>query len=357
MKKITSLERVKMMIAHETADRVPRDYLANPEIDKRVKAHFGLALNDTEGLMTRLGVDFREIRLPYTGPKLHEDIPGKHIDIWGIRTRWVEHGTGGYWDYCDFPLKEADLEMVEAWPMPNPDDFDYDGIAAQCEKWSDLFKWYGNPGLGDVINTTGMIRSMDQVLMDMILDEPVFIRLVERRIDVQLAVTERALEKANGKIDGIWLGEDLGTQIGPMISLDLYRKHLQPYHQKFVDLAKAYNLPVMIHSCGSSSWAFNDFIEMGIEVVDTLQPEAKDMAPAYLKETYGDKLAFHGSISTAGPVASGTVAETIADARQILEIMMPGGGYAFSPTHMLQDNSPTENVIALYETVEKYGNY
>ncbi|MCK4982908.1 MAG: hypothetical protein KAS17_08295, partial [Victivallaceae bacterium] len=77
----------------------------------------------------------------------------------------------------------------------------------------------------------------------------------------------------------------------------------------------------------------------------------------YLKDTYGDKLAFHGSISTAGPVAYGSVQDTINIARETLEIMMPGGGYAFAPTHALQDNSPTENVVAMYEAAAKYGKY
>ena len=80
-----------------------------------------------------------------------------------------------------------------------------------------------------------------------------------------------------------------------------------------------FDLPVAIHSCGSSSWAFDDFIEMGIDVVDTLQPEARDMAPATLKARFGDRLAFHGCISTAGPVAKGSVEETVDDVRQILE--------------------------------------
>ena len=96
---------------------------------------------------------------------------------------------------------------------------------------------------------------------------------------------------------------------------------------------------------------------MGIAVVDTLQPEAKDMAPAYLKRRYGDRLAFHGCISTAGPVATGTVEETVAVCRETLEVMMPGGGYAFAPTHQLQDNSPTENVVAMYETARTCGRY
>ena len=97
------------------------------------------------------------------------------------------------------------------------------------------------------------------------------------------------------------------------------------------------------------------FIEMGINAVDTLQPEAKDMSPKYLKRKFGGRLAFHGCISTAGPVAFGTVDDVINDVKTTLDIMMPGGGYCFAPTHALQDNSPVENVIAMYETVNKYG--
>jgi uroporphyrinogen decarboxylase len=167
----------------------------------------------------------------------------------------------------------------------------------------------------------------------------------------------RSLEAAAGAIDVVWMGEDLGTQIAPLISLDMYRRILRPRHQKFVDLATDFGLPVMIHTCGSSSWAYDDFIEMGIRVVDTLQPEAKNMAPAFLKQRFGTRLAFHGCVSTAGPVASGTVSDVIRSVRDTLEVMMPGGGYALAPTHQLQDNSPTENVVAMYEAARKYGKY
>ena len=113
----------------------------------------------------------------------------------------------------------------------------------------------------------------------------------------------------------------------------------------------------MIHCCGSSSWAFDDFIDMGIDVVDTLQPEAKNMAPSYLKQRHGDRLCFHGAISTAGPVAVGSVDEVREEVRETLRVMMPGGGYALAPTHQLQDNSPTENVAAVYETASEAGRY
>jgi uroporphyrinogen-III decarboxylase len=81
------------------------------------------------------------------------------------------------------------------------------------------------------------------------------------------------------------------------------------------------------------------------------------MATAYLKERYGARLAFHGCISTAGSVVTGTPGDVARDIQQTLDVMMPGGGYAFSPTHMLQDNSPTENVVTMYETVHRSGRY
>jgi uroporphyrinogen decarboxylase len=354
---MTSKERVLTTFARQVPDRVPIDYSCNPDIDRRLKQHFGLGEKDDEALRQALGVDFRFLWLPYTGPKLHPDLPGRSVDNWGIRRQWIEHESGGYWDYCDWPLQNATLEEIERWPMPNPDHFDYAHVARLAAQHRNYCRVAGGAGTGDIINSTGMLRTMEQVLVDLVTDDPAGLRLIDRKIDIQLEITRRTLEAARGQVDVLALGEDLGTQRGPTLSLDLFRKHLRPRHQKFVDLAKSFNIPVMIHCCGSSSWAFDDFIEMGIGVVDTLQPEAKDMAPAYLKKRYGDRLAFHGMISTAGPVAYGTVADVVRNCRETLEIMMPGGGYAFAPTHQLQDNSPTENVVAMYETAQKYGKY
>jgi len=241
--------------------------------------------------------------------------------------------------------------------MPSPDDFDYARIPLQCAAKRDYALLVGNPGAGDMINSAGMIRTMEQVLVDLMTDDPACLRYMDRKNTIQLEIINRVLEVADGAIDYVWLGEDLGTQRGPMVSLDLFRRHIRPRHQKFVDLAKHFGIPVMMHSCGSSSWAYDDFAEMGISIVDTLQPEAKDMSPAFLKEHYGTRLSFHGCISTAGVVAHGAAADVVAVARETLEVMMPGGGYAFSPTHMLQDNTPTENAVALYKTAREFGRY
>lgn len=355
---MTSKERVLAAFARQEPDRVPINYDANPGIDARLKEHFGLKREDGEGLRGALGVDFRGVWTPYTGPRLHKEISGRKVDAcWGWVTRRVEHGSGGYWDYCDFPLITADEETVARWPMPSPDDHDYSGIAEMCGKNREYAVHVGNPGLACIMNTAGFLRGMEQVFVDLVTDDAAGLLLVDRMLAIQLEVTRRTLEAAKGGVDFIWIGEDLGTQNGPLISMETFRKHIKPRHKPFFDLAKSFDLPVMIHTCGSSSWAYDEYIEMGLAAADTLQPEARDMSPEYLKKRYGDRLAFHGCISTAGPVAFGSVGDVARYCRRTLDIMMPGGGYCFAPTHALQDNSPTENVVAMYDTVHKYGRY
>jgi len=352
---LTPRRRVLAALNRQEADRVPLNYASNPEVDRRLAAHFGLAADDREGLLRALGVDIRGIEAPYVGPTLHRDDGDVRADNWGIRRRWIDHGTGGYWDYCDWPLTHAGVDEIDAWPMPDPDDFDYDAIPQACRRHRDFCIAAGGAGTGDIINHTGMLRTMAQTLMDLLTDDPACLRLIDRRLEIQLEVTRRTLEAAAGRVDVLWIGEDLGTQIGPMISPELFRRHIRPRHQRFVDLARRHDALVMIHSCGSSSWAFDDFVEMGIAAVDTLQPEARDMAPAYLKRRWGGRLAFHGCISTAGPLAGGSVDDVVANVRETLAVMGPGGGYVLAPTHQIQSNTPTPNVVAMYGAARAYG--
>jgi uroporphyrinogen decarboxylase len=355
---MTAKERVLGTFANREADRVPINYFANADIDRRLKSHFSLSPTDDEGLRQALGVDFRGTGAWYKGPRLHPEITGLQVNPeWGIRTRWIEHGSGGYWDFCDFPLQNATADTIINWPMPSPDDYDYGHVEAACQKDQEYAVYLGGPGLPDIINGTGFLFGMEETLVRLATDDEAMATFLERRLAIQLEVTRRTLAAAKGGIDFMWMGEDLGTQIAPIMSLEMFRRVIRPRQQQFVDLAKTYDLPVMIHTCGCSSWAYEDFIEMGINVVDTLQPEATNMSPAYLKKTFGGRLAFHGCISTAGVLSFGTVDQVVEECRRTLEIMMPGGGYCFAPTHCIQDNTPTENVLAMYEAARKYGAY
>ncbi|MFO8008897.1 MAG: uroporphyrinogen decarboxylase family protein [Candidatus Brocadiia bacterium] len=355
---MSSRERVAKAFRHEEPDRVPVDYSANPGIDRRLKEHFGLDADDSEGLRHALGVDFRWVQAPYAGPRLHaaaEEEPGLHVSPdWGLHSRRIEHESGAYWEPQPH-LESLDQETAAAYPMPSPDDYDYEAVPADCERFDGHFV---STGAGfEVMNYTGRFVGHEAMYVGLAAGEPALLTFIERYVRVKYEIARRTIEAAGGGLHCLWIGEDLGTQRGPRISMRLWRERIRPIHERFVHLAKEHGLAVMIHSCGSSSWAFEDFIEMGIDAVDTLQPEAADMAPEYLKRSFGDRLAFHGCISTAGPVAHGTFQETEEYCRRTLQVMMPGGGYCFAPTHQLQDDSPTENVLAMYRTARECGVY
>ena len=356
---MTAKERVRRTFAFEKTDRVTIGYEANGAIHNALCNTLGVPTNDYETLLRKLSVDYRGIGARYTGPKLFEDIAGRHVDpLEGFVTKWIEHSTGGYWDFCDFPLTEAEDEAFDTYPMPNPDDFDYDGALASAKNYNNEFGLHiGHAGMADVINSNGRLMGMEDVLCHLITENEAALAFIQRRAKWQLGMFERLLDKCHEHLDFVWLGEDLGTQHSPMISLELYRKILKPIHKSFVDAAAAYKLPAIVHTCGSSSWVYEDFIDIGIRGVDTLQPEATNMSPEYLVKQFGGRLNFRGCISTTGDLAYGTPQSVDEVCRETLEIMMPTHGFHFAPTHMIQDNSPVENVVSMYNAVQKYGFY
>lgn len=354
---MSSRERVIRTFHYEKTDRVTIGYEANAGIDARVKQALGVST--TEDLYQALGVDYRSISAPYIGRQLFEVPEGRAVDqLEGCVMRKVEHPSGFYWDFCDFPLKDAEDEDFETFPVPNPDDFDYDAALELAKSYGGKYALHvGNAGMPDIINSNGRLMGMEDVLCHLITGNEAALDFIRRRAAFHLGMLERLLDKCKGYIDFLWMGEDLGTQIAPLISLNLYRSTLKPIHRQFARLAQAYNIPSIIHTCGSSSWAYEDFIEIGIKGVDTLQPEAANMSPEYLAGHFGGRLNFRGCISTAGPLAYGTKDEVVEVCLKTLEIMMKCRGYHFAPTHAIQDNTPTENVIAMYQAAHDFGRY
>lgn len=354
---MSSRERVIRTFHYEKTDRVTIGYDANPGIHQRLMNALGVS--DQESLFQALGVDYRGIGAPYTGPQLFQAPPDRSVnELEGSIMRKIEHASGYYWDFCDFPLQDADDAAFSRFPVPNPDHFDYEAALNYARSFDGKYALYiGNPGMPDIINSNGRIMGMEDVLCHLYTENEAAMDFIHRRAAFCLGMLERLLDKCKGYIDFMWLGEDLGTQIAPMISLDLYRKTLRPIHKQFADLADSYGIPSIMHTCGCSSWVYEDFIDIGIKGVDTLQPEAVNMSPEYLAEHFGGRLNFRGCISTAGPLAYGTPEDVRNNCRETLEIMMKCRGYHFAPTHEIQDNTPTENVLAMYQAAHDLGQY
>ena len=229
MAELSSKQRVERTFRYQETDRVPINYLCNQGIDSRLKKHFGLDANDGEGLLRALNVDFRGIGPRYIGPRLHAEVEGINVDPqWGLHTRWIEHESGGYNDYCDYPLMYADDDTIRNWPMPSPDDYDYSKIASYVGSIGDLAIFAGGAGSADIMNSAGMMFGVEEMLVRLISEDDAFLVYTDRRLGVQLECLRRTLEACpRGALSFVWLGEDLGTQIGPMIGLDLYRKVLR----------------------------------------------------------------------------------------------------------------------------------
>ncbi len=359
---MTSKERVRKTLLLEKTDRVPVDFYANPTIQMKLCKACGIR-DDQESVLQYLGVDSRQLfpdpGVIYKGRELFREIPGLAVDpVYGSYSRWIENEYGGYQDFSFFPLKDASDDMIADFPVPDPDDFDFCGIEAALRLYKDNAIYIGSPGFCDIINSTGRVMGMEDALVKIALEDEVTIEYIRKKTQFEIGYLERIFEKVKqfGEvIDLLWIGEDLGTQIAPIISMDLFRKVFRPLIKLYIDLADSYKVPVMVHTCGSSSWAYDEFIDMGVKAVDTLQPEAVNMSPEYLANRFGGRLSFHGCISTAGALSQGTAREVEAECRRTLEIMIPVRGYHFAPTHLIQDNTPVENIIAMYNAAYRFG--
>ena len=197
---MTSRERVIRTLQFEPTDRVTIGYESNPGIHARLCEALGIPAGDYEGLLRALGVDYRPIAPPYIGKPLHPVPENRMVDqLEGCIMRWVAHGSGGYWDFCDFPLQDAEDEDFDAFPIPNPDDFEYDAALNACRHYNGEFALYvGNAGVPDIINSNGRIMGMEDVLCHLMLENEAALSFIRRRADFQLKMMERTLEKMQG---------------------------------------------------------------------------------------------------------------------------------------------------------------
>jgi uroporphyrinogen decarboxylase len=341
---MTPKQRVLCSLNWQEPDRTPVQIYLTPEIEKTLRAYFG------ENFLDVLGVDLRLINPAYKG-KIREAHDGIFYDMWGSGYKWVRHSNAGtYKESIFLPLSALKtLDDVASYPWPNPDDFDYSMLAAEAEKLKDYAVCIGGPHFPDILNGVARGRGMEQVMMDIALRDEVGLAIIDKRVEICLEILKRSLEAARGKIDIVCLGEDCGNQNGRMFSAKDFDDVFRPYLQKFFDLAHAFGAKAMMHSCGDTHEIMPTYIEMGLDILDAMQPEPKGMDPEKIREMCKDKLAFCGLISTQQTLPHGTAADCRNEARHRLDIIAKGGGYIFAPAHCIQPDTPLENIIAIYE--------
>jgi uroporphyrinogen-III decarboxylase len=192
-------------------------------------------------------------------------------------------------------------------------------------------------------------RGIENFLMDMA-GSPDFAKaLLTKIIDKNMVMLENIL--AAPEIDGVLLGSDWGSQRGLLMSPNVWNDMIRPGEQREYDLIRSYGKDVWVHSCGSIEPIIPSLIEMGVNVLNPVQPEAMDIAK--LKANYGRKITFWGAVSTQDLLPNGTPEQVRTEAGAVRRMMAEGGGYVFGPSQDIQDDVPVENIRALLEVARE----
>lgn len=352
---MTSKERVKLACAHREPDRVPLQGYFTPEIWARLEGHFG-----GRDVLDALGIDLRGPRGGVSGGPATSFRAQRgcgscagvadSYDIWGVGYRRVANEFGTYDEASDLALARLKtMDDVRAYPWPDIEDYDFSGLEAACDRVADYAVCFGGAGMPDIVNGVSRGRGMEQVLIDIVTGDEVGLAIIDRRVDFYHEYCKRGLAAARGKVDLLGLGEDCGTQKGRLFSPAVFESFFAPRLRRFIDLAHEHGALAMLHSCGDTHDIMPTFIEMGLDILDAMQPEPAGMDPETIKRNFGDRLTFCGLISTQETLPHGSVEQVRAEVRHRKEVIGRGGGYILSPAHAIQPDTPLQNVLALYQ--------
>jgi uroporphyrinogen decarboxylase len=349
--------RVLTTLRRQIPDKVPRLVAFTPPVLEEFHCRTGSAeLADYFDFEVRhVGIGPTEKEVDFS-PFLGCLPPNAWVNEWGIG-----HVPGSMYHFEDYvhPLRDiSSPEELKDYPFPDVTaGYRYEGL---LEEVADLHqRGYAVAGgiphySGTLFECAWILRGMENLLADFLLHP----RLAAALLDwLTASGVESATRMAQAGVDVLTTGDDVGTQRGMMMSPALWRKWLKPRLAEIIAAAKRINpdLLVFYHSDGSIEPIIPELIEIGVDILNPIQPECMD--PARLKGEYGAHLAFWGTIGTQTTMPLGTPEEVKATIRERIETVGRGGGLLLAPTHVLEPDVPWQNILAFFEAVEKYGWY
>ncbi|MDY6914536.1 MAG: uroporphyrinogen decarboxylase family protein [Planctomycetota bacterium] len=363
---MTGRERILTAAERRKPDRIPIDFWAVPEVYDRLVGAFGAA--DVEGVLQAVGCDARYFRGPgFSAPAAGKD-DEKFTDHWGVvrtfRTVTGQRGNGRpyQWTYKHLvhsPLAAArSASDIENHSWPDASRWNYSGVKAACEKIrsSGLAVIFG----GDRLDRTAQLkaamylRGTENFLADLALKPAMAECLLEHVAAYYLDYNRRVFEAAEGNIDIFFMGDDMGTQQSLWVSREMYRRFFKAHFAAFNNLAHNFGIRTMYHSCGKVTELIGDFIDAGLDILQSLQPAAIGPDAVGIKRDFGRQLCFQGGIDIQDVLPHGTPADVDRHIRHVADTFGPDG-YIFGTAHNILPDTPTENILALVEAYHRYG--
>lgn len=344
---LTPLERWLAVLRRETPDRVPMDYWATPETTRNLLAHLGC---DFDGLLRRLHLDMPlRVEGRYRGPSLKED-----EDAYGLRYQWVDHGSGAYREAVNTPLARFhSVDEIEAqYRWPSPDDWDYSHLP-------DLVRGHEHRpirgGGSEPFLLYRKLRGEAQAYLDLALHPEMVRYCLGKLFDLAYQNTLRIFEAIPGRVTISFVAEDLGSQQSLLISRAMIREFLLPGMQRMVELVRQHGSHAFCHSDGAIRKVIPELIGIGIQALNPIQWRLPGMDRAGLKRNFGDRLIFHGAVDNQQTMPFGSVEDVRREVEDNYRLLGAGGGYILAPCHYLQDITPPDNIVALYEAGYELG--
>jgi len=347
---MTPRERWRALFSGAKTDRVPCDYWGTAEVTARLKRELG-CVTDRE-LWERLGVD-KCIHLGPAHPRARER--DWHLQslfsIWHIGTVDIAYGDGigVYQEAVVHPLAGASSAAdVERFEWPEARDWDVSGLRAQCDEWRDYPILCGSY---EPFYLYCRLRGMEQAVADLIEAPSVADAALERIYYIHEALIRRILDEVAGRIDFVYIAEDLGTQESLLLSPALFRRFLKPWMARMIALVHSYGVRVYHHDDGAIRPLIGDLIEMGIDLLNPIQWRCRCMEREGLARDFGASVVFHGGVDNQHTLPYGTPEDVRSEVAENIRIFGGCKGYVVAPCHNIQANTPTANILALYEAV------
>lgn len=371
-----SRERVRQILKHMEADMVPLDLWGSAS---RLDSEFYLELLKHLGFNKKgpsirpgtateyvdyrisdmLGCDFRHINIGKpSGFKSYTDNNGNIVDEWGVGRKL----SGRYPSITFSPIFDPDPWILKThnWPIPE-DPGRISGIEEQVSGW-----FANTPySISATAATSGLffdiacfLRGMENFLTDMYLN-PVFAEsLLDKISGIIIRMNLHYIKTIGKYIEWIEFTSDHGMQTGPFFSRKLFKKYFKKHFIRlFTSLKKAApDVKLFLHTCGAVRELIPEFIDIGLDILNPVQPLAVGMDSLELKKEFGKDLVFHGGIDIQQAMI-GTVNDVREEVKKRMEALAPGGGYICAPSNHIQPDVPVENFIALFEYAKEYGRY
>lgn len=346
---MTSRERVLAAFEHKEPDRVPAWCGASVEFWEKAKRELQL---DDEGLRVRFGDDFRRVFAEYAGPEFSLSEGTTSRTVFGIERQGL-----GYGQPMSHPLADATLKQVHDYPWPDPEWMNVSQIRTEAEAYEGRYAVLGgdwSPFWHDAIDLLGMER----LCVRMYTEPEIVDAGMQHLVDYYAAVSKRIFDDAADAIDIFFIGNDLGSQTGPLLGLELFGRFVLPHLKRLIDLGHAYGLKVQLHCCGGFAPLIPLLIEAGLDGLHAVQPCCRGMDLRTLKAEFGDKILFNGAIDSHHVLIEGTPQTVREKTQEVLEIMMLGGGYVAGASHdTILEETPVQNVVAMFDAIKEFGTY